>query len=163
MRRRRTGSPATGYIIGNFERAWLGIPPTERETFIRFGEFHQMLDDKIVKAYVILDLIEVMQQAGCDPLPPSRGISGFVPPPRAADGILFAEQASAESQKTFQIAYDMLFQGMNSFDQERKESMGFPRFWHDNMHWFRPRRHRYHARPERIRGSSSVALAARLS
>ena len=129
---------ATGYIIGNFERAWLGIPRTGRETFIRFGEFYQLLDDKIVKAYVILDLIEVMQQAGCDPLPPSRGISGFVPPPRAADGILFAEQASAESQKTFQIAYDMLFQGMNSFDQERKESMGFPRFWHDNMHWFGP-------------------------
>ena len=129
---------SAGYIIGNFERDWLGIAQTGRETFIRFGEFYQLTDGKIVKAFVILDLIEVMQQAGCDPLPPSLGISGFAPPPRAADGILLAEQAPAESQKTFQIACDMLFQGMNSFDQERKESMGFPRYWHDNMHWFGP-------------------------
>lgn len=129
---------STGYVIGTFERDWLGILSTGRETCIRFGEFYQLDRDKIVKAYVIIDLIEVMQQAGCDPLPPSLGLAGFVPPPRTADGILLVDQAPAESDKTFQIAYDMLFKGMNKFDHQNKESMQFPRYWHDNMHWFGP-------------------------
>ena len=129
---------STGYIVGDFQRDWLGISATGRETLIRYGEFYQLEHDKIVKAYVILDLIEVMQQAGCDPLPPSRGISGFVPPPRTADGILIDQQPTVESTKTFQIAYEMLFQGMNRFDQEHKETMRFPSYWHENMHWFGP-------------------------
>lgn len=129
---------SSGYLIGRFDNAWLGIQATGRETFIRFGEFYQIESKKIIKVYALYDLIEVMQQAGCDPLPASLGLAGFVPPPRAADGVLLADQAPAESEMTFQIAYDMLFQGMNSFDQESKESMGFSRYWHDNMHWYGP-------------------------
>ena len=126
-----------GYIIGNFERAWLGIPATGRETFIRFGEFYQLEHDRIVKVFVIIDLIEVMQQAACDPLPPSLGLRGFVPAPRTGDGLLLADQAPAETDKTFQLAYDML-QGLNHYDQQHKESMRQAAFWHDDMHWYGP-------------------------
>lgn len=129
---------SSGYLFGRFEREWLGIAPNNQQTYLRFGEFYRIEAGKINKVYALYDLIEVMQQAGCDPLPASLGLAGFVPPPRAADGLLLAEQAPAESAKTFQIAYDMLFQGMNSFDQENKESMQFTRFWHDNMHWYGP-------------------------
>lgn len=129
---------SSGYLFGRFERDWLGIAPTGQQTYLRYGEFYRIKAGKIDKVYALYDLIEVMQQAGCDPLPASLGLAGFVPPPRAADGVLLADQAPAESTKTFQIAYAMLFQGMNSFDQEHKASMRFSRYWHDNMHWYGP-------------------------
>ena len=128
----------TGYLFGRFEGTWLGIPPSNQETFLRYGEFYRIEAGKINKAFALYDLIEVMQQAGCDPLPPSLGLAGFVPPPRSADGLLLNDQAPGESAKTFQIAYDMLFQGMNEFDQKNKESMQFTRYWQDNMHWYGP-------------------------
>lgn len=129
---------STGYIIGDFQRDWLGIPATGNETFIRYGEFYQLIDGKIVKAYVINDLIEVMQQAGCDPLPASLGLAGYVPPPRTADGVLLDAQAQQQSQQTFDLAYNMIFHGLNDFDQQDKQSMKQAKFWHDNMHWYGP-------------------------
>ena len=129
---------STGYMIGQFESDWLGIPATGRETFIRFGEFYQLEGGQIVKAYVINDLLEVMQQAHCDPLPPSLGLAGFVPPPRTGDGVLLDAQPEAESRVTFDLAYDMLFKGLNEFDQADKDSMKQKQFWHDNMHWYGP-------------------------
>ena len=129
---------SSGYIIGRFERDWLGIPASGRDAFIRYGEFYQLEKGRIVKAYVLNDLLDLMRQAGCWLLPPSLGLAGFVPPPRTADGVLRAEQPAAESQKTFDLAYAMLFQGLNAFDRADKASMGQAQFWHSDMHWYGP-------------------------
>ena len=129
---------SSGYIIGRFERDWLGIPATGREACFRYGEFHQIQRDRIVKSFVIFDLIELMQQAGCDPLPASLGLSGFVPPPRTGDGVLLDPQPRAESDKTFQLAHSMLFDGLNEYDQHDKHSMKQRHFWHDDMYWYGP-------------------------
>lgn len=129
---------SAGYIIGQFDEDWLGIPASGRETFIRYGEFYQVENSRIVRVYLLHDLLDVMRQAGCYPLPPSLGLFGFVPPPRTADGILRGLQPPAESELTFKLAYDMLFCGLNEFDRAGKQSMGMRRFWHEDMHWYGP-------------------------
>jgi hypothetical protein len=49
---------ATGYFVGTFARDWLSIPATGQETHIRFGEFCHVVDGKIARTYIILDLLD---------------------------------------------------------------------------------------------------------
>ena len=127
-----------GYIIGESRRDWLGIPATGRETHIRYGEFYRLERGKIVKAFVINDIVEVMHLAGCDPFPPSRGRTDLAPPPKTGDGILLEAQPQAATKKTFRLVTDMLFRGLNQFDQHDKDSMAQRRFWHNDMRWYGP-------------------------
>ncbi len=127
-----------GYFIGTFEHAWLGIPATGRETFLRYGEFCRVEGEKITQVYLLLDLVEVLLQAGHRVLPPSAGIEGFVPPPRTADGILLERQSEAATDKSFKLVHDMLFRGLNRYDEGDRASMGIRDHWHEDMHWYGP-------------------------
>ncbi|MEO0561609.1 MAG: ester cyclase [Chloroflexota bacterium] len=132
-----------GYFVGIFARDWLGIPATGRRAFLRFGEFCRVEGGRITQIYTLLDIVDLAAQAGVALLPSSRGIAGFVPPPRTADGLLLADQPQVESQTTFQMAYDMLFGGLNKFAgdtaaESETESMGLARYWHPDMHWYGP-------------------------
>ena len=62
----------TGNFIGTFSRDYLTIPATGNPVSIRWGEFCRLKQGKIVETYFLLDLIDLMQQAGFHVLPPSR-------------------------------------------------------------------------------------------
>ena len=127
----------TGYFSGTFTRDWLGIPATGQETHIRFGQFCAVQNDKIVETYIILDLLDVMRQAGFDLLPSYGGVEGIVPPPKTDDGVLLAEQDEQESLKSLKLMEAML-SGLMEYDQLTLSSMGQARFWDPDMMWYGP-------------------------
>lgn len=129
---------ATGYLRGTFQADWLGIPATGEETLLRFGTFHALHEGQITETYILLDVLDVMRQAGIHVLPPSNGAEGIVPPPSTGDGVQPQSHAAAEGQTTYDLVYAMLFQGLNEFDQSDKASMGMVRYWSPGMHWYGP-------------------------
>jgi predicted ester cyclase len=128
---------ATGYFTGTFAQDWLDIPATGNETNIRFGEFCAVQDGKIFETYIILDVLDVMRQAGYRLLPPSGGQEGLVPGPGTEDGVLLTKQDALESQKSLELVEAML-RGLMEYDQSSLSSMGQARFWRPQMLWYGP-------------------------
>ncbi len=132
----------TGYFKGTFEQDWqlaqAVIPATGAKVKIRWGEFCRMEQGKIVEIYFLLDLVDLMQQAGFHVLPPSRGADGLYPPPRAKDGILLDAQDEQESQHSLDHIRRFIFDGLNSYDQSELESMGMADFFHPDIQWYGP-------------------------
>ncbi|MCP4397055.1 MAG: ester cyclase [bacterium] len=128
----------TGYFEGTFEQDWLMIPATGGEVKIRWGEFCRMEQGSIVETHFLLDLVDLMQQAGFHVLPPSRGADGLYPPPRLNDGILFPPQDERESQQSLALIRHFIFNGLNNYDQSGLESMGVAQFFHPNVQWYGP-------------------------
>lgn len=128
----------TGYFKATFTNDYLMIPANNKEVNIRWGEFCCIEQDKIVEIYFLLDLIDLMQQAGHQVLPPSRGKDGLYPPPEAQDGILLKPQNESESTYSLQHIRRFIFDGLNSYDQTNLKSMGMADFFHPNVHWYGP-------------------------
>lgn len=112
------------HYVGNFERAFAGISPSNHLVFMRAGEFYQ-LDDvgRIIQARIILDLPDLMRQAGRMPLP-SHGLESSFPSPATHDGVL--PDLPEQSETSLNIVETMLAQ---------KGSSGN---WHPNMFYYGP-------------------------
>ena len=78
---------ATGHFVGTWQRDWLGLPATRKLTYLRFAEFHRLEAGCVVESRVLLDLPDLMRQAGCNPLPPSPGAEMLAPSPATHDGV----------------------------------------------------------------------------
>ena len=128
----------TGMLNATFTADYLSIPATGKNVSIRWGEFCRVEDGKIVESFFLLDLIDLMQQAGINVLPPSRGKDGVYPPPVKADGLLFAEQDDAESDYALQHIRRFIFDGLNNYDQSDLKSMGIADFFHPDVQWYGP-------------------------
>ena len=128
----------TGYFHAKFENDYLSIPATGDEVSIRWGEFCRVEDQKIVETFLILDLIDLMQQAGINVLPPSRGTDGVYPPPKANDGVMLEEQDASESEYTLDHIRTFIFDGLNNYDQSELKSMGMADYFHPDVHWYGP-------------------------
>ena len=128
---------ATGHYLGEFSRDWLGIPATGEPAFIRFGEFYRVEGGCIVEARVLVDLVDLMRQAGYDVLPPGRGLEIRPPGPQGHDGLLLTPHDSAEARQTHAVLQRMI-DGLMNFDQADLKSMGMERFWHPQMMWYGP-------------------------
>ena len=128
---------STGHYVGTFVGPWLGLPPTGGAISIRFGEFVRFADDRIDQAYVLLDVLDVLRQAGRWPLPPSLGATDHVPGPMTHDGLVITPQDSAESHHSLQLVEAMI-SGLMDYDGATLESMGMQRFWHPQMMWYGP-------------------------
>jgi predicted ester cyclase len=128
----------TGYFNATFANDYLTIPATKKEVNIRWGEFCRIEQDKIVETYVLLDFIDLMQQAGFHVLPPSRGIDGIYPPPRAKDGILLKAQDEQTSAYSLEHIRRFIFDALNSYDQSALKSMGIADYFHSDVQWYGP-------------------------
>jgi predicted ester cyclase len=128
---------ATGHFTGTFERDWLGIPATGTETYIRFGEFNAVEQNKITETYIILDVLDVMRQAGYVLLENDGGAEGLVAGPKVGDGLLLASQDDQEGHKSLELVKAMVG-GMARFDQVDLNTMGMIDYWHPDMRWYGP-------------------------
>ncbi len=131
-----------GYLTGTFAEDWLGIPATGRKTNIWFGVFYVMGAGRIAEAYLQLDILAVMRQAGFQALPPAPGAEGGkIPGPLAKDGILLTEQDPPESRKSRQLVQAM-GQGMRRYLRSRDggdlRSMEQEKYWRPDMKWYGP-------------------------
>jgi len=128
----------TGYFNASFANDYLGIPATGGAVSIRWGEFCRLEDQKIVETYLILDLVDLMQQAGIYVLPPSHGVDGMYPPPKANDGVLLDEQDASRSDYALEHIRTFIFDGLNNYDQSELKSMGMADYFHPDVHWYGP-------------------------
>ncbi len=128
----------TGVFRGTFARDYLSIPATGGEVELRWGEFCRLDKGAIVETFFLIDLIDLMRQAGFYVLPPSRGRDACYPPPAAGDGILRGSVDRAESAHGLQHIRRFIFDGLNRFDETNLESMGMADFFHPQVKWFGP-------------------------
>ena len=56
-----------GKLMGLFDRAWLGIPPTRKIALIPYCEFHRVDAGRIAESAFFCDIVSVMKQAGLQP------------------------------------------------------------------------------------------------
>lgn len=128
----------TGDFIGTFVNDWLGIAASGGSVHFRFGEFCKIVDGQIVELRVIVDLPDLMRQAGIHLMPPNFGRDLWIPGPLAGDGVTMAAQDPAASQQTLALVETMIFGGLNNYDQQDQDSQGLERFWHPQMVWHGP-------------------------
>jgi len=132
-----------GHLTGSFRRDWLGLPATDQVIHLRVGEFHQMVDGRIVQSTVLLDVLDAIRQAGFWPLPPSLGQEGLWAGPFSGDGLLFTPQAAAESSASLKLTLNMQAT-LGAYDdtlgggREGLLTMPQQQFWHPKMMWYGP-------------------------
>lgn len=127
------------HYVGNFEKPLFGIRSSNRLAFLRSGEFYRIEPDgRISEAKIILDLLDLMRQAGRFPLPRMLGTEMLFPGPATHDGILPTGQADGE--RTLDLCEAMLAD-LKAFDPETftsKGQTGDDGYWHDDMLWYGP-------------------------
>ena len=126
------------HYAGNFEGSLFGISPSNHLAFLRSGEFYQ-LDDlgRISQARIILDLPDVMRQAGRMPLP-SLGLETLFPGPSTHDGVF--PNIPDLSENSLDIVENMLGD-LTEYDPvtfQSKGQTGSQGYWHPNMFWYGP-------------------------
>ncbi len=126
----------TGNLTGTFEQEWLDIQPTNQVAFIRYGLFYEIEDGKIQTAYCILDMLDVLKQAGIN-LFPNRAVEIMIPGPATGDGVLTYPSDPEEGRKSLQLTEDMI-KGLMKFNGKDLETMEMHLFWHPNMMWYGP-------------------------
>jgi predicted ester cyclase len=128
----------TGVFAGTFENDYLGIPANGKPVSIRGGEYHRFEGGRIVETFCLLDLVDLIEQAGLQVLPPCRGVPGLYPPPRAMDGVLLDPQSETLSRESLQHIWQFIFAGLNRFDQSQLASMGMARWFQPQVKWYGP-------------------------
>ena len=129
-----------GHMMGLFDKSWLNIPATGKMAFLRYAEFHRVANDRIAESAFFCDVIDMMQQAGCYPLPPQTGAAFLHPGPRTHDGILLNAQAAEESKRTMELVNRMVadLSVLNTSGNDDCPPDLLARTWHDDMVWYGP-------------------------
>lgn len=128
----------TGLFHGVFARDYLSIPANGKEVSIRWGEFCRFDDGVISEIYFLIDLIDLIQQAGFEVLPPARGADHLYPAPAAGDGVLRDPSDPAQSAYSLEHIRAFIYDGLNAFDESDLASMGMANWFHPDVAWYGP-------------------------
>ena len=129
-----------GHYCGTFRQDWLTIPATGRPVYLRFGEVHEVRDGRIARSTVLIDVLDVIRQAGFWPVPPSLGTEEQWPAPFTADGIVLTDQDPALSAASITQARAMqqTLGDYNFIDHDGLMAMPQKDYWHPRMMWYGP-------------------------
>ncbi|MEM9529776.1 MAG: ester cyclase [Pseudomonadota bacterium] len=126
-----------GHFMGLHDEPWLGIPPTGRMLFVRYAEFNQVADGKILQTGLFIDLLSVLQQAGFSPLPAQTGSEFIIPGPRTHDGVLTDPCPPEEGAATLELVNRMCDDLFASYGTRVHPDL-LRRTWHEDMIWYGP-------------------------
>lgn len=129
-----------GHFMGLFDGDWLGIRATRKMVLLRYAEFNCVAGGRVVKTGMFLDIVGLMQQVGCNPLPPQTGAGFVCPGPRSHDGIVLAPQAAEEGDKTLALV-DRMIDDLNALNLSGDDNCSpeyLARSWHEHMVWYGP-------------------------
>ncbi|WP_293866391.1 ester cyclase [uncultured Alsobacter sp.] len=132
-----------GHYLGTFREDWLTIPATGRPIYIRYGEFHRVSNGKIDQSTVLIDVMDVIRQAGFWPVAPSLGTEEQWPGPLTADGVVLTEQDPELSAASLAQTLAM-HRSLGDYDDTaghgRQGLLDMPQkvHWHPKMMWYGP-------------------------
>lgn len=129
-----------GVLMGLLDSDWLGIPATGLVTGLRYADFNCVDGDRISRSGFFCDIIDVMQQAGVDPLPPSTGARGVWPSPRTQDGLCWDRRNPADARETLALIDRMVMdlEVLNTSGDDNCPPSWLARTWHEDMGWYGP-------------------------
>ena len=128
---------ALGHYQATFSEDWLGVPATHGVVNLRYGEVHQYDGGRIAHTHALIDLLDLMRQAGVWPLPPSLGAEGMWPGPATGDGLRLVEADSREGEATLEIVLGM-HRALFDFDGVNLDSMDQAAYWAEHFMWYGP-------------------------
>lgn len=129
---------ALGHVMGNFAAPFVGIPPTHSLNYLRIGINGKIVDGKLARVYILLDLVNLMRQAGYYPFrqmpgSPEQWIGS--PVGSGADGQGYDP---ALGETTLRVVREMqrgLGKGKKDMTAERARDNHSPH-WHEHMNWY---------------------------
>ena len=129
-----------GHLMGLFDNDWLGIPASGKMAFLRYADFHQIHEGKIVRSGFFCDIIGVMHQVGINPLPPQTGASFLYPGPASHDGLQFDEKDPKESAHTLELLDRMIadLDLLNKSGDDHCPPEYLQKTWCKDMIWYGP-------------------------
>ena len=128
----------TGHFSATFVEDYLSIPASGDKVDVRWGEFYRLEEGKVVDFYFLLDLVDLMKQAGFEVLPPILGKDQRFPPPLTNDGVLLEEQDAEETDRQLKQLRSFVYDSLNNFDQQDLDSMGVADYFHPDVRWYGP-------------------------
>ena len=129
-----------GQVMGTFDEPWIGIPPTKGLTFLRFGFAAIVREGKIAKAYVLLDIVDVMRQAGFYPLREMPGSAEAWPFPPQDTFATALGHDRVRGEKSLRIVREMQA-GLPKPEEIRLLAVqpgNHSPHWHEHMNWYGP-------------------------
>ena len=126
-----------GHVMGTLAAPWVGIPANHALTFVRFGLNAEIVDGRIARAYVLLDVVDVMRQAGFYPF---RRMPGSAEAWPGAPFLSTGEHDPVRGAETLRIVREMqtgLAKPDDLKDLARLRGNHSPH-WHANMNWYGP-------------------------
>ncbi len=126
-----------GHYQATFTEDWLGIPATHGVVHLRYGEVHSYIDGRIAHTHALLDLLDLMRQAGVWPLPPSLGAEGMWPGPATGDGLRLTEARPDAGEATLEVVLGM-HRALFNFDGVNLDTMDQAKYWTPHFMWYGP-------------------------
>ncbi|WGH78860.1 nuclear transport factor 2 family protein [Jannaschia ovalis] len=127
-----------GHYVGRHVAPLWGVAPSDRLAFLRAGAFHQIdAAGRITRAHVILDLPDLMRQAGRDPFPEGLGSEMLFPGPATHDGICPDPAGGADSLRLV----ERMLGDLHVFDPATAASpgqIGPDGTWAEDFLWYGP-------------------------
>ena len=126
-----------GHVMGTLGAPWLGIPANHALSFLRFGLNAEIIKGRIARAYVLLDVVDLMRQAGYYPFRRMPG-SGEAWP--GAPFLSTGPHDPVLGAETLRIVREMqmgLAQGKDLADLAKARGNHSPH-WHADMNWYGP-------------------------
>jgi len=125
------------FLQGTFESDWLDIPASHGVVSLRCCEVNRIEDGRIVEAHVLIDVLDLMHQAGCWPISPSAGAEGMWLSPATLDGVNLESADADAGAAAMQVVKDM-HAGLLAFDGKDLGSMHHAQYWTPNFMWYGP-------------------------
>ena len=126
------------HLKGTFTRDFLSIPASQSDVQVRCGEFYHFRNGKIAEVYFLVDLIDLMHQAGVSVLPAPKGSDMVWLPPAGDTGVMLKEQNADETEASRRLIREFLYEGLNNYDQSDLTSMGVGQFFDSGVTWYGP-------------------------
>lgn len=123
-----------GNYMGTFSAPFLDIPATGHLAHMRYHEFFQIENNKIVQMQAIWDLPELMMLANVWPMAPQLGAFLCTPGPLKSDGLSISGNGETAMQHVLAMLEDMCrFPG-----NPDPAIMQLEKYWHSHCNWYGP-------------------------
>lgn len=132
-----------GHYCGVFRNDWLGIPATGRAVMLRSGEVHRIEGGRIRQSSVLIDVLDLIRQAGFWPIAPSLGNELQWPGPIGPGGIVL-DEADPEIGAASIAETLRMHGGIHGYTHDAADPRSSylkstqQQFWHDKMMWYGP-------------------------